>query len=224
MSKLSQILIEIRTANNLTQEEFAKELFVTRQAVSKWERDICYPDIEILKKISIDYRISLNLLLDIIKQNKDETIKPLANKSYTFVILMIVGTLICLLSAFFMLIYGISNNDEIITAGSAAFFLAGFVSLIITISLMMVPSKPIKYNDYGLFISTTSIKNEFIKYEEIINVSAKNTRARMASYSFGKIILETKNRDYIIRGVSRVDYIKGKIVELKMKNTFSEIN
>ena len=34
---LSEKIVKIRKDNNLTQEEMAKRLFVTRQAISKWE-------------------------------------------------------------------------------------------------------------------------------------------------------------------------------------------
>ena len=37
---LSEKLKKYRADNNLTQEEFAANLFVTRNAVSKWENDM----------------------------------------------------------------------------------------------------------------------------------------------------------------------------------------
>ena len=32
------IILELRTKNNLSQDELAQKVFVTRQAVSRWER------------------------------------------------------------------------------------------------------------------------------------------------------------------------------------------
>ncbi|MGN1295893.1 MAG: helix-turn-helix transcriptional regulator [Bacilli bacterium] len=49
---LSEKLKKYRLDNNLTQEEFAAKLFVTRNAVSKWENDNGYPNIETLKDIA----------------------------------------------------------------------------------------------------------------------------------------------------------------------------
>ena len=47
-----QKLKKLRTENNLTQEELAEALFVTRTAVSKWETDKGYPGIDSLKIIT----------------------------------------------------------------------------------------------------------------------------------------------------------------------------
>jgi len=45
-------LIAIRRAHYLTQEQLAAKLFVTRQAVSRWERDEVTPGIDIMKLIA----------------------------------------------------------------------------------------------------------------------------------------------------------------------------
>lgn len=57
------ILKEIRTKNNLTQDEMAERLFVTRQAVSRWENGDMTPNTEILKEISKKFDVSINTLL-----------------------------------------------------------------------------------------------------------------------------------------------------------------
>lgn len=56
-------IIEIRKNNNLTQEELAEKLNVSRQTISNWENGKCYPDIEILIIISNKFNISLDHLL-----------------------------------------------------------------------------------------------------------------------------------------------------------------
>lgn len=45
-------LIAVRRAHHLTQEQLAAKLFVTRQAVSRWERDEVTPGIDMMKLIA----------------------------------------------------------------------------------------------------------------------------------------------------------------------------
>ena len=50
--EFNEKLQELRKSRGLTQEELAKELFVSRTAVSKWESGRGYPNIDSLKEIS----------------------------------------------------------------------------------------------------------------------------------------------------------------------------
>lgn len=61
----------LRKEKNLTQEEFAKKLNVSRQAVSNWENNRNLPDLEMLIQISSIFDISLDeLILGDRKMNK----------------------------------------------------------------------------------------------------------------------------------------------------------
>ncbi len=60
----SEILKNLRISNNLTQDEMAQRLFVTRQAISRWETGETSPNTEALKLISKTFNISINTLLD----------------------------------------------------------------------------------------------------------------------------------------------------------------
>lgn len=82
------ILYELRTKSGLSQDELAEKLFVTRQAVSRWENGETVPNTETLKLLSGLFGVSINTLLgapnklicqccgmpledDIISRNKD---------------------------------------------------------------------------------------------------------------------------------------------------------
>lgn len=52
-------ILEYRKAANLTQEEFAAKVGVTRQAVSKWELDKAYPDLDKLVDICEIFQVSI---------------------------------------------------------------------------------------------------------------------------------------------------------------------
>jgi len=56
-------LAEVRKYAGLTQEEMADMLFVTRQAVSRWETGETIPNVDTLKLISTRFNVSTDVLL-----------------------------------------------------------------------------------------------------------------------------------------------------------------
>ncbi|MDR2196710.1 MAG: helix-turn-helix domain-containing protein [Coriobacteriales bacterium] len=56
-------LKECREQLSLSQEDIAKTLHVTRQAVSKWERGINEPDLETIVRLSDLYGVTIDTLL-----------------------------------------------------------------------------------------------------------------------------------------------------------------
>ena len=61
---LKNKLKKLRTERNLTQEAVAETLGVSAQTVSKWERGLRAPDIELLPKIAILYHCSIDSIFD----------------------------------------------------------------------------------------------------------------------------------------------------------------
>ena len=57
------IIFELRTKKGLSQEELADKIFVTRQAVSRWENGETVPNTETLKLLSRLFDVSINTLL-----------------------------------------------------------------------------------------------------------------------------------------------------------------
>ena len=57
------IIYELRTKNGLSQEELAEKVFVTRQAVSRWENGETTPNVDTLKLLSRLFDVSINTLL-----------------------------------------------------------------------------------------------------------------------------------------------------------------
>ena len=57
------IILELRTKRGLSQEELAEKVFVTRQAVSRWENGDTTPNTETLKLLSKLFNVSINTLL-----------------------------------------------------------------------------------------------------------------------------------------------------------------
>ena len=61
---ISDVLVRIRKERNLTQDDLARKLFVTRQAVSRWERGETSPGIDMCKLIAATCDVPVTLLLE----------------------------------------------------------------------------------------------------------------------------------------------------------------
>ena len=61
--KTKDVLLELRNKHGLSQDELAKKVFVTRQAVSRWETGETIPNTETLKLLSNIFNVSINTLL-----------------------------------------------------------------------------------------------------------------------------------------------------------------
>ena len=57
------IISELRTKKGFSQDELAEKIFVTRQAVSRWENGATVPNTETLKLLSKVFDVSINTLL-----------------------------------------------------------------------------------------------------------------------------------------------------------------
>ena len=71
--EFGNLLYDLRTKANLTQEALAIKLGVTNKAISKWENGKAKPTTDMLKKISILFNISIEELL-LLKQNNNKKI------------------------------------------------------------------------------------------------------------------------------------------------------
>ena len=61
---VAEKITEFRRKNNLTQGDFGDLLGVSAQANSKWEREVCYPDITILPDLARVLGCSVNDFFD----------------------------------------------------------------------------------------------------------------------------------------------------------------
>ena len=57
------VIFELRTKKGLSQDELAEKVFVTRQAVSRWENGETTPNTETLKLLSKVFDVSINTIL-----------------------------------------------------------------------------------------------------------------------------------------------------------------
>ena len=57
------VILELRTKHGLSQDELAEKIYVTRQAVSRWENGETVPNTDTLKLLSKLFDVSINTLL-----------------------------------------------------------------------------------------------------------------------------------------------------------------
>lgn len=102
MERIGIILRSHRIAKGLTQEELGNKVFVSKQAVSKWETGKTFPDIEMMRK-----------LCDILEINKDEilgsTIEETKKSRRLFKMFAIISVILIFVTAFF----GVGGLDYI---------------------------------------------------------------------------------------------------------------
>lgn len=68
---LGQRIQKGRKEAGLSQEELAEQLGVSRQAVSRWENDNGYPEIEKIIRLSQIYQVSLDYLVGNEQENRE---------------------------------------------------------------------------------------------------------------------------------------------------------
>lgn len=87
-----------RQSINLTQEELAEKIYVTRQTVSNWENGKNYPDLNSLIMLCDLFNISLDILVkgDVIEMKKQvvqDDVRKFKRDTVIFTVLMIVTLL-----------------------------------------------------------------------------------------------------------------------------------
>lgn len=93
--KIGLIIQKLRTDADMTQEELAEELFVSRELVSKWENDLRQPDYFTIQKISEIFGVEsefiispgdmlLNELLPYVNESPNLTGEVLSKKLNSF--------------------------------------------------------------------------------------------------------------------------------------------
>ena len=109
--EFNEKLQKLRTNENLTQEELAEKLYVSRAAISKWESGRGYPSIDSLKAIAKYFHITIDELIgsEEIVDLAEQDMKS-SNKIYTA---LICGILDCLtLLLFFLPVFGNGGKTE----------------------------------------------------------------------------------------------------------------
>ena len=107
MVEFGEQLRRAREAKGMTQQSLAEQLYVTRQAVSRWECGDRYPDLLTTKKISQILEVSLDDLLSVKEMTKVVERNPVIENK-------VVNNIMILLYAFVVLSYLITVFDIVL--------------------------------------------------------------------------------------------------------------
>ena len=72
---IGEIIKELRTQRKITQQELAEQIGVTPQAISRWERDVGYPDITQIVPLAKSLGVSTDEILGVSLNNDESLIK-----------------------------------------------------------------------------------------------------------------------------------------------------
>ena len=185
--KIGKFICDLRKKYNLTQKELADKLNVTAQAVSKWENGRGVPDIELLKKLSEEFDISITELIEGEEKNNGKKIA-------TFVAITLVVLSIC------TTIFGLyvskdqdSFNFSSLTCSNDSFDIEGVIA----------------YNNSkkSIYISDINYCGEaeepkFIAVECILYEKHENNESRIAKYgNLNKKNTESYNLSYYLKDI-----------------------
>lgn len=97
--KIGKQIRKYRTEMELSQDELAEKIFVSRQTISNWENNKNYPDVKSLLLLSSLFSVSLDILvkgdLEEMKEKiKSEDIKEFNHLSSIFAVLLLATILL----------------------------------------------------------------------------------------------------------------------------------
>lgn len=178
---LGNRIANLRKKNNLSQEELADKIGVTRQTISKWELNNTTPDIMQAKKISEVFSISLDELtdnsMDNILINKVSNTEKLA--TLTIKILKFIGVSLLI---FFILIF------------------------ILAIIMYKNKFKNRDYNVIGKYSITCSLDNETYFYEVEYNKDFQVINAGGDAFIANHVDLELEDANKVVAHIN--DYFR----------------
>ncbi len=115
--KIGKFIAECRKEKNLTQEQLASKLGITKNAVSKWERGLSLMDMSLLQPLSNILNVSINEILagekidnKNIEKVSNENILNLTKKELENLKAVKMATLSMTVAATILIIYGLINN------------------------------------------------------------------------------------------------------------------
>ena len=110
-------LKKYRTDNNMTQEELAEKLFVSRQAISKYETGRSYPSFEVMTSVANLIGVSIDELIsqeELAKETINTAVQTRKNKHGLFILLCLsIGVVVISVTAIVLSLLSASRTTPI---------------------------------------------------------------------------------------------------------------
>lgn len=78
--KIGNTIKHLRKERDITQEELAEILGVSCQSISRWETDVCYPDMELLPILSDFFGVTVDRILGVNEKIEQEKVQQYLNR------------------------------------------------------------------------------------------------------------------------------------------------
>lgn len=141
--------------------------------------------------------------------------QPLGEKSYRYIILQLIGSLILLLSEILCIFAFIDSLEYSFIIFIILIFILLLISGYLSIQTIIKPKYIVEYDESGIYLNYTKNKTIYILIRDIEYIEKRNTKARYHSYSFGNLIIKTKTKKYKIGVIKNLketrDYIYSRI-------------
>ena len=207
-------LAELRTSKGWRQEDLAARLYVTKQAVSKWETDRSFPEVTLIPKIADLLGTTVNELLVETKEQNDEKKIPefkkeiLAERTGLIIDFFLLAFCAAMISIFFISpkfdVRGILIFGMIIMCVS--------ISVFIIIKDLQTPKVIICFNGEDLEIYSKTKETRYVKFNQIENIWT----SRFGESYAGRFKIFLKNgEELLFYSIKRPSVAKGKIEALK---------
>ena len=159
-------LQELRKQNEMTQEELAKVLYVSRTAISKWESGRGYPNIESLKAIAGFFKVSLVELLSsgeiLVIAEEDHKQRERHYKNLVFGLLDV-----CVLLFFFLPFFGQRDGD---TVEAVSLLSLSVVEAYLKIPYLLISLGIVLWGIFMLAFQTCQ-NTVWLKYKEKVSIT-----------------------------------------------------
>ena len=170
---IGKFIADRRKKKNLTQEQLAEKLSISKNAVSKWERGLNMPDISIMQELCSVLNISLNELFNGEKKSSDagliNYLKEEKRKRKKRLIISIISIILILIISLLLLFF-VNNYNKV-----NGYILSGESENFVYHDDLLILSNIKNINAFG----ELSIKNSNIKESDIIYISLMYNGKRM---------------------------------------------